>query len=280
MRLVKILGVGLAAFFMCAGIAVFAWAQQDNGDIPADGAGFMRMHGPMPDMMMGHMKEALGLTDEQLAQVKIVFEETMKKQFEKFKNSNTKPGEVSEAMKAEFETTRKEIEQKLSKILSKEQMTKLQEMQKEFGKFGPGFGPAGKNGEFADRGLFGLIRELNITDTQKEKISGIFKKYREVNVPKEGDEGIMGMHKDLMEMILTEGFNESSVRQLYQDSADKGENAFVAHAKMLSEIKALLTKEQINILKKKLPELQAGFKGMRPFGLPMMGPPMFMGNPE
>jgi len=281
MRILKI-GIAAIVVVICASIAVFAVAaQQDKDGSQMNGPGFMHMQKAMPDMILGHLKERLKLTDEQVAQIKPIFEESMKKQFEKFGEFKGKTDIDWEAVKKEREAAQQEMEQKLSKILTKDQMKEFQAMHKEFGQFGPGrpgfgpgFGRGNKGGKFEGNGFFGLMKELNITDAQKEKIFGILKKSGEGH--KAGAGNFMSMQKDLLTMILTEGYNESAVRQLFQDSSDKFENSFVAHAKMLSEMKAVLTTDQVALLKKKLPELMKKMQEGKPAGFPMMGPPMFM----
>jgi len=279
----KILKIGITAIIVviCASIAVYAVAAQQDKDEMKGGPGFMRMQKGMPDMIMGHLKERLKLSDQQVDQIKPIFEEGMKKQFEKFGEFKGKTDIDWEAVKKEREAAQQEMEQKLAKILTKEQMKEFQAMHKESGQFGPGrpgfgpgFGPGNKGGKSEDSGFFGLMKDLNLSDAQKEKIFSIFKKSGDGKQAGAGN--FMSMQKELLNMILTEGYNESAVRQLYQDSSDKFENTFVSLAKMLSEMKAVLTTEQVALLKKKLPELMAKFQEGGPAGHPMMGPPMFM----
>jgi len=283
MRILKIIGIATISIFICAGVAVIAGAQQDKDASQMNGPGFMHMQKAMPDMMIQHMKDQLNLSEDQVAKLRQLFEENMKKmqkEAPKFRDFKGMTEEELKAMGEEHKEKMEEMQQKLAAILTKEQLQKLQDMRKDFGKFGPGrgfgpgFGPGNRPGKFMGGGFPGFMKELNLTDAQKKQIADIVKKYRDVNKKNSGNP--MGKQFEFINMILTEGFNEDSVRQLFQDSSADMENHMVSMAKMISEIKAVLTADQIKLIQQKFQDLQKRIKEGGPFGPPMMGPPMFM----
>jgi protein CpxP len=113
-------------------------------------------------------------------------------------------------------------------------------------------GPGGPGG-----GLGPLARELNLTDAQKEQIKQIEDSFRE---------STKGLREQLFKSGggpldgLTDTFDESAARAAAQSRAGVQVELEVAHAKMMSQIYALLTADQ----KAKVAELKQKFAQRQP----------------
>ena len=113
-------------------------------------------------------------------------------------------------------------------------------------------GPGGPGG-----GLGPLARELNLTDAQKAQIKQIEDSFRE---------STKSLHEQLFKAGggpldgLTDTFDESAARAAAQSRAAVQVELEVAHAKMMSQIYALLTADQ----KAKVAELKQKFAQRQP----------------
>ena len=124
-------------------------------------------------------------------------------------------------------------------------------------------GPGGFGGP---GGLGPLARELNLTDAQKAQIKQIEESFRE---------STKSLHEQLFKAGggpldgLTDNFDEAAARAAAQTRAGIQVELEVAHARMMSQIYALLTADQ----KAKLAELKQKFAQMREQGPPPPPPP-------
>lgn len=105
----------------------------------------------------------------------------------------------------------------------------------------------------ADHMLKKLADELTLTTEQKQEIAAIVAKYQVASQDRK--EALRKARSALMEKILTEELDETSIRAEYQKIAAESkklrEERFVEIAKILSEIKAVLTEEQLKVLQEK-----------------------------
>ena len=123
---------------------------------------------------------------------------------------------------------------------------------------GPG-GPrrGGPGGHGGPGGLGPLARELNLTDAQESQIKQIEDSFRE---------STKSLHEQLFQAGggpldgLTDTFDEAAARSAAQARAGVQVELEVAHAKMMSQIYALLTAEQ----KAKVAELKQKFAQRQP----------------
>lgn len=137
-----------------------------------------------------------------------------------------------------------ETEVQLAEILTEDQMQKLREMKESrMGRFSHS-GLAGKAGRF-----HGFMDDLNLSEEQREEIFTIFGKYQDTR--QKGMQNFLDIHTAMSDILVQDEFNEQKVRELFQQQAPNLEERFVEHAKMLSEIKALLSPEQIETLQSK-----------------------------
>ena len=125
-------------------------------------------------------------------------------------------------------------------------MQELQKMHEDrIGRFqrrGRGF--AGRGQKFQQ-----LAQELNLSEAQKQELFAIFMKHRETRGPM--IEGFVETGKEVATLLLNEDFDETKVRELFQKGVSQREDAFVEHAKMFAEMKAVLTPEQVEMLQQK-----------------------------
>lgn len=124
--------------------------------------------------------------------------------------------------------------------------------------------PEGGRGMGGPQGMKGrMVQELGLSDSQKEKIDALLKAEQEKTGPlrKQIDEARQQFHK----ASLATPFNEASIRTLATKVAQLKTEMMVSHARVRSEISALLTPEQRAQAEKFQP----------PMGLPGKGGPHF-----
>jgi Spy/CpxP family protein refolding chaperone len=129
------------------------------------------------------------------------------------------------------------------------------------GPHGRGFGPGGPGG-FRD-GLGPMARDLNLTDDQKAQIQKITDSFEESN--KALHEQMRAL-RDKEPNPVTTAFDESAVRAAAQARAGVQVELEVNHAKMMSQIFALLTPEQKTQLEAKHKEFEQKRGSWGPMG--------------
>ncbi len=209
--------------------------------------GFMGHHRKMfgPEHVMNFFQKRLELTDEQVEQLRPILEEQMKEH----RGMAGKFREMSpEDIQAEREKMWQEMEQKLAGILTEEQMETARDMHEDMQ--GMMQGMYQTHSEFHQ-----LFEELDLTTAQKAQFFKIFMSYR-------GDRQkamtmMMETAEEVMTMVLNEEFDEANVRETYQQTTAKFENFVVTRAKMMADMKEVLTPEQLKLLQDRLPELFA-----------------------
>lgn len=117
------------------------------------------------------------------------------------------------------------------------------------GPMGPGGfmgrGPGGSGGPGRPGGPMGIIpglRALNLSDTQREQIKAVMDAHKgefDAQMQKAGP-----ARKALNDAVMSESFNEATVRQKAADLATAEADGAVLRAKVFSEVWALLTPEQ------------------------------------
>ena len=116
---------------------------------------------------------------------------------------------------------------------------------------------------FGGRGGFGGgflkgVLQLDLTDAQKHDIAVVLKKYREEGKAKRADfrEAMI----NLKNVAIADGSNEAAVREAYKAVAVAGEEMAVFKARVGSELRAVLTPEQVQTLEQKRAERLERFK--------------------
>jgi Spy/CpxP family protein refolding chaperone len=120
-----------------------------------------------------------------------------------------------------------------------------------FGKDGHDFGMKGFMG-------FGIIKELDLSETQKTDAANILMKYRDEATT--AADTFAAAREKLADAILIAEFNEGSVRLAVRELAVAGEELAVLGAKAVSELKPILTPAQLELLKQKQAEMKAKMK--------------------
>lgn len=253
-RIVSIVGIVVAV-----GLGTVALGAKGHRNMEKGFGGWMMgRHGEdLPKVMMAHLKETLKLTDDQVAKVQPIVQTTIDKHQAMLKKFQESKEPDRQAAETERQALWQDAKKQLEPILTPEQMQELDKMYAQFAERGQKMGPT------AGREMFGrgkghgpfpqLLKDLNLTEDQRKQVFDIFNKYWEGH--KEVVDNVSGVQKDVAKMILTEDFNEAKVRDLYKQSTAKFEDFVVSRAKMVSEMKAVLTPEQLKLLQDKVPQL-------------------------
>jgi Spy/CpxP family protein refolding chaperone len=122
-----------------------------------------------------------------------------------------------------------------------------------------GFDGMGR-GHWGRPGIAGLktFLNLNLTDAQKSKLLNILDKYQteRKNVVRDSFEA----RRNLIEALHSEPFNEVNVRAAFERLSSIKEDSFILRVRMRSEMKTVLTSDQIALLQKRHKE---NFEGIR-----------------
>lgn len=202
------------------------------------------------EMILTQMNKELTLTEEQKATLRPLIEEKLDKWRSLRESSHGRMRERFAAMRQAHETMWTETKQELAAILTPEQMEKVEQFREErFGRF------AKFAGRFREGGakFHETLEALNLTTEQKQQMFSLFMDNRATR--QQGIQGVMALQKAVSDLLLAQEFDEQQVRALFQKNAAELENLFVQHAKMLAEMKAVLTPEQVELLKQKQREL-------------------------
>jgi Spy/CpxP family protein refolding chaperone len=112
--------------------------------------------------------------------------------------------------------------------------------------FGPGF-----SGRGMGAGVDGLkaLLELKLSENQRAQLINIISKYDD---QREGFRNRMvEARKNLWGVIKAAEFNEENARKAFQEESAVREDMFVLRAKMMSEMKSVLSPEQLQLLQER-----------------------------
>ena len=123
-----------------------------------------------------------------------------------------------------------------------------------------GFGKSDK-GYHSRQGLMGLrtVMELNLSDSQKDQALKIMEKYQ--NNRAEVRESLIKERDSLRTAIQADEFNEGNTREVFQKASSIREDMFIERAKMMTEMKKILTPDQIKVLNERKAERLEKMKG-------------------
>jgi Spy/CpxP family protein refolding chaperone len=122
-------------------------------------------------------------------------------------------------------------------------------------------GRFGRSGmPFMGKGLTGLktFIELNLTENQKADALRIIDGFTAFRGSKKG--AMQEARANMKTVVQAETFNEEQAREAFRMATALREDLFVQRVKMMSELKAILSPEQLELLKQKRTERQAKFK--------------------
>lgn len=100
-------------------------------------------------------------------------------------------------------------------------------------------------------GFFGLkaMLELKLSDSQQTQVLEIIGRYE--NEMKNNRNSIWEARKSLMAAMHAEAFNEEQLRTAFKQLSSIREESIVSTGKMMNELKAVLTSEQMALLKER-----------------------------
>ncbi len=112
-------------------------------------------------------------------------------------------------------------------------------------------GPFGGRHRGMGKGLMGIetLLELNLTDRQRTELLGIIDKSRDEQ--EKLRERMREARKGLRIVMQADEFNETALREAFRKSSSVREEAFVLRAKMMNDMRKVLTDEQRAILAEK-----------------------------
>jgi protein CpxP len=105
---------------------------------------------------------------------------------------------------------------------------------------------------------FRILMSLDLTDAQKSSVANVIVKYRDEM--KANKEKLVEAREKLTEAILAEEFNETAIRQAAQELAPLKEEMAVLRAKIASEIRPILTPDQIALFEERRAEKKERMK--------------------
>ncbi|MBW2011748.1 MAG: Spy/CpxP family protein refolding chaperone [Deltaproteobacteria bacterium] len=121
-----------------------------------------------------------------------------------------------------------------------------------------------------EKGFFGLrtLMQLDLTDTQKAEVRTIIDKYRE---QRQNMELQLSEPKEQLQLAIhAENFSEENVRQAHQNVSSIMEEMVVLRAKLMAELKPVLTADQLKVLEEKRAESPEKRQKRRQFYQTMM----------
>lgn len=114
-----------------------------------------------------------------------------------------------------------------------------------------------------EKGFFGLrtLMQLDLTDAQKAEVRTIIDKYQEQR--KNINLQLRDAKEQLLSAIHAEKFNEENVRQAHGNLSAIMEDLVVLKTKLMSEVKPVLTADQLKVLEEKRAEAPKKMKKRR-----------------
>jgi Spy/CpxP family protein refolding chaperone len=112
--------------------------------------------------------------------------------------------------------------------------------------FGPGFGNGAPGGALG--GLQTMLA-LKLTDAQQQRMSSIIASYQDQR--RDLWTQMREARRNIREVLNATSFDEAKAREAYQSASVIREEMFISGAKMMAELKSVLTPEQLNQLKER-----------------------------
>ncbi len=135
------------------------------------------------------------------------------------------------------------------------------------------FGPHHSKG-----GCLGLraLMDLDLSGSQKAEVRGIIGKYREKG--KQIRDQLLEAKEKSMDVIEAEPFDEEKIRQAFQQISPLLEEGMVLKAKLMAELRPVLSPDQLELLKQKKAEHSGRMKKDMHFRESMMDTWLQMGT--
>jgi Spy/CpxP family protein refolding chaperone len=101
----------------------------------------------------------------------------------------------------------------------------------------------------AGTGGLKAVLELKLSEDQKAQLTNIIIKYQGQRAALRTS--VMETRKNVVAVLKAEKFDEENARKAFRETFEIRENLFVLRAKMLSEMKAVLTPQQLQMLQER-----------------------------
>ncbi|MBN1828840.1 MAG: Spy/CpxP family protein refolding chaperone [Deltaproteobacteria bacterium] len=106
--------------------------------------------------------------------------------------------------------------------------------------------------QFSGEGFRHLLQGITLTEDQKNQVRDIMKKYRNEEAAQQAD--AKGLEAALSDAIFAGSLDESVLREAYRKVAEVREDKVVLRARMIHELKNILTVEQTEEIMKRMKE--------------------------
>lgn len=130
-----------------------------------------------------------------------------------------------------------------------------------------GFGKSDKNYR-SGQGLR-IVMELNLSDSQRDQAIKIMETHQIDRVKARGD--LIKDRDNLRKALQADKVNEQGVRKAYKKLSSVREDRLIARTKMMTEMKAILTPEQVKLLDERTAERSDRMKSQRGYGKSFTG---------
>jgi Spy/CpxP family protein refolding chaperone len=126
------------------------------------------------------------------------------------------------------------------------------------------FGPYSESHGSRGGGYFGLktLLQMDLSPEQNSKILGIFDKYEKERQPLL--DSLREARRNLRRAMRTEPFSEEAFKGAYRQVAGIREELLLMGVKVRSEVKSVLTPQQLQLLKERMAQRWQALKNRRP----------------
>ena len=129
---------------------------------------------------------------------------------------------------------------------------------------GQGFAGPGSGGPGLE-----AVMGLNLSDSQRDQALKVTEIYQIDRIKARGE--LIKDRNNLRTALQADKFNEQDVRKAYKKLSSMREDRLIARAKMMTEMKAILTPEQVKLLDERTAERSDGLESQRDCGRPFAG---------
>jgi Spy/CpxP family protein refolding chaperone len=136
----------------------------------------------------------------------------------------------------------------------------------------------GSGGYYAGQGFrgqglggpgLGTLMGLNLSDAQRDQALKIMESHQIERVKARGE--LLKAHDALRKVLQADTVNEQAVRNAYKKVSSLREDRLVARAKTISELRAILTPEQVKLLDERTEAVSDWKETRRGYGRPFAG---------
>jgi Spy/CpxP family protein refolding chaperone len=115
----------------------------------------------------------------------------------------------------------------------------------------------------------GAVMDLNLSDSQRDQVIKIMETHQIDRVKARGD--LIKGRDNLRKALQADKVNEQGVRKAYKKLSSVREDGLISRTKMTTEIKAVLTPEQVKLLDERTAERSDRMESQRGYGKSFAG---------